>query len=93
MVSFGAGPIPVDRRVVGLSPDGLLLASMRGGLPAIFVGYSGIIDATGTGTATLRIPNLKLLVSYRLHAAFVTLDPQVPSGINSISNTVMITVR
>jgi hypothetical protein len=91
--SLGAGPISVDQRVVGLSPDGLLVASLGGRLPGVFVGYSGTIDAKGRGTAALQIPNLKLLIGYRLHTAFVTLDPQAPSGINSISNTVMITVR
>jgi hypothetical protein len=85
--SQGTGPIPIDRRRLGLSPDALLAASVSGFLPSIFEGYVGLLDATGQGKAKLHLPNLTVLIGVRLHSAFLTLDAGAPSGVKSISNT------
>jgi hypothetical protein len=85
--SFGLGPIAVDTRKIGLSPDALLLVSVGGLLPSVFVGYQGVIDAKGQAKASIHIPNIPALIGLRLHSAFVTLSPSAPSGIKSISNT------
>ena len=91
--SLGTGPIPIDTRQLGLSLDDLLLVTVRGLLPAVFQQYSGLLDATGRGTAKIAIPGNPGLVGVRLHSAFVTLDASAPSNIKSISNTFSFTVR
>jgi hypothetical protein len=85
--SFGTGPIAIDTRQLDLSPDDLLLVTVNGYWPWIFAGYRGVIDSKGQAQAAVHIPNIPALIGIRLHSAFVTLDPQAPSGIKSISNT------
>jgi hypothetical protein len=85
--SLGTGPIPIDTRQIALSPDGLLWISAGGWWPSVFSGYGGVIDAKGQARAAINIPPDNRLIGVRLHTAFVTLDPQAPSGIRSISNT------
>jgi len=86
--SLGTGPIPIDYRLIGLSPDALLSVSVSDLWPSIFSGYRGVLDSRGQAQAAIHIPNLPLLVGTRVHTAFVTLDAQAPSGIKSIGNTV-----
>ena len=86
--SLGTGPIPIDTRQVGLSPDVLLGVSVSGLWPSIFSGYRGLIDNQGQAKASIHIPNIPAIVGARIHTAFVTLDPQAPLGIRSISNTI-----
>jgi hypothetical protein len=83
--SLGNGPIPIDTRQLGLSPDDLLVVTTFGLLPAIFVGYSGVLDASGKAQAQFNIPNDSRLSGVRIYKAFVTLSPSAPSGIQSIS--------
>ncbi|MBN2491129.1 MAG: FG-GAP repeat protein [Planctomycetes bacterium] len=85
--SLGTGPIPIDTRLLYLSLDALLIASVQGVFPGIFSNYSGILDGNGMGTAAIRIPKSPLLPGVRIHSAFVTLKPGAPSSISSISNT------
>jgi hypothetical protein len=85
--SLGAGPIPIDSRTLGLSPDGLLWVSVAGALPAVFAGYAGTIDARGEARAAVHVPVLPVLAGLKIHSAFVTVDPGSPSGIRAISNT------
>jgi hypothetical protein len=85
--SLGNGPIQIDTRQIGLSPDGLLHVSVTGTWPGVFVGYQGVIDSQGQAQAAIQIPSIPALIGVRLHTAFVTLDPKAPSGIRSISNT------
>ena len=85
--SFGNGPIPIDTRNLGLSPDTLLFLSIGGILPATFKDYAGILDATGNGKATLNIPNIPALTGLQIYTAFITLLNTAPSGVSSISNT------
>jgi len=85
--SFGAGPLFLGKRALGLSVDNLLLVSVSGVLPGIFVGYQGLLDRQGTALAAIRIPSLTALVGQKIHTAFVTISPSAPLGIKSISNT------
>jgi len=91
--SLGVGPIPVDARVLRLSPDPLLVASVGGSLPSVFEGYAGRLDATGQGKARLHIPSLPVLKGVRLHSAFLTLDGAAPSGVRNISDTFTFTIQ
>ena len=85
--SLGTGPIHIDTRKLDLSPDNLLLVTVNNYWPWIFSGYRGIIDSKGQAKATINIPSIPALIGTHIHSAFVTLDPQAPSGIKSISNT------
>ena len=85
--SLGSGPIPIDKRSLGLSLDHVLLASVNSAVPTVFSGYQGMIGAGGRAAAVVRIPDSHAMIGLRIHTAFVTLDPAAPSGIKSISNT------
>jgi hypothetical protein len=90
--SLGTGPIPIDSRQVNLRPDRLRLVTVNAYWPSIFSGYRGVIDSKRQASATNHIPNVTVLIGTRLHTAFVTLDPNAPSGIRSISNTDSFTI-
>ena len=85
--SLGTGPIRFDNRNLNLSWDGILFLSITGLAPGTFIKYTGNLDAQGTGTAAISIPEMPELVGFDFHTAFITLDPAAPSGIRSISDT------
>ena len=90
--SFGTGPIPIGQRRLGLSPDSLLVVSVRGLWPTVFASYAGVLSNTGTAGAAINLPNLTALTGQRVHTAFVTLDPKALFGLRSISNTFSFTI-
>ena len=83
--SLGAGPIPIGPHRLDLSADGLLAASVSGGLPGVFVRYAGMFPPDGTATAEIRIPNDPALAGLRIYNAFLVLDPTAPFGVDSTS--------
>jgi hypothetical protein len=85
--SFGFGPIPIDKRVLGLSLDALVILSVSGALPTTFLNYAGVLDKGGMAKATIRIPTLPALKGIGVFTAFVTLKGSAPSGLASISPT------
>jgi len=91
--SFGNGPIPIDTRKIGLSPDALLALSVGGLLPTIFQGYVGLLDASGNGSAKLNIPAIPQLKGLRVYTAFLTLKASAPSGVSNISNSFLFTIQ
>lgn len=91
--SFGTGPIPIDTRKLHLSPDDLLILSTGGAAAMIFQDYSGNLDAQGNATARLNIPNLPVLKGVRIHSAFLTIQATAPSGVSSISSTILFTIQ
>jgi hypothetical protein len=91
--SLGNGPIPIDTRTLGLSPDNLLALSAGGLLPFTFQNYVGVLDQQGTATATLNIPNFPVLKGVRIYNAFLTLRATAPSGVSSISNSFLFTIQ
>jgi hypothetical protein len=90
--SLGTGPIPIDTRVINLSPDALLQVSMAGAWPSVFSGYRGVIDSKGQAQAAIHIPSIAALIGARVHTAFVTLDAAAPSGVRSISTTFVFSI-
>ena len=90
--SFGTGPIPIDARVLNLSPDVLLVVSVSGTLPMVFSAYAGTLDTAGKARAKINIPAISALKGVRIHSAFVTLLASAPSGVSNISNTAMFTI-
>lgn len=91
--SLGTGPIPIDTRRLGLSPDPLLVITVLGALPLVFQGYVGKLDAAGKAAAKIAIPPIPALKGLRLHSAFLTLQASAPSGVKSISNTFTFTIQ
>ena len=85
--SFGQGPIPIDTRQIGLSPDALLFLSTGGFLPSVFTNYGGFLDTAGKAPASIVIPNIPSLTGIHIYSAFLTLQASAPSGVSSISNT------
>jgi hypothetical protein len=84
--SLHEGRIYIDKRKIMLMADPLLLLSVRGALPEVFVDYGGIVSASGRATASLRIPPEPALVGVKTYTVFVTLSPKAPSNIKSISD-------
>jgi len=91
--SLGTGPISIDTRKLGLSPDPLLVLSVGGTVPKIFEAYAGNLDAQGKGKARIRIPSIAALKGVRIQTAFVTLLANAPSGVSHISDTAMFTIQ
>lgn len=90
--SLGTGPIHIDARLLELSPDPLLVASVGGNLPTIFGGFAGTLDSAGKAQAKIHIPAIAALQGVRIYSAFVTLSLSAPSGVSNISNTVLFTI-
>jgi hypothetical protein len=90
--SFSTGPIAIDTRQIDLGYDGLMWISVSGLVPEVFTNYRGYILQNGTSPASLNLPAIPAAVGLKIHTAFVTLDPQAPSGIRSISNTYSFTI-
>ena len=84
--SLGSGPIPIDTRRIGLTPDSLLVLSTSGLAPGVFKNYAAIMGGSGN-IAKLAIPATPALAGVKIHSAFVTVDLAAPSGILTISNT------
>jgi len=85
--SLGTGPIPIGTRSLNLTADDLMVITVGGYLPTVFVNYVGKLDAGGAAKAAIKIPNNPSLKGVRIHSAFITLDPSAPFGISNISNT------
>ena len=91
--SFGRGPIPIDTRQIGLSPDALLFLSIGSVLPTVFTNYSGFLDTAGKASASIGIPNIPSLTGIHIYSAFLTLQASAPSGVSSISNTLDLQIQ
>ncbi|MBN2490058.1 MAG: hypothetical protein JXQ29_04330, partial [Planctomycetes bacterium] len=90
--SLGTGPIVLGTRKIELSPDDLLVVTVGGHLPAVFVDYAGLLDASGQARGQIKIPGDLRLKGVRIHSAFVTLDPAAPFGLGNLSNTATFTI-
>jgi len=87
--SGGVRPgINVGARNIPLNVDGLFLQSLT--IPAIFVGFSGVLDATGRATARVRLPALAGLRGFRMFFSGVTYDA---GGIRKIAEPIGMTVQ
>jgi len=91
--SLGTGPLSIGNREIGLTADSLLLVSLSGMLPGVFVNYVGFISAQGGAGAAVKVPNEHALVGININTAFLTLKASAPSGIESISNTATFMIK
>jgi len=90
--SLGTGPIPIGSRSLHLSPDALMVITVNGYLPSVFVNYAGKLDSAGKAQAHIKIPSNPALKGVRIHSAFVTFDPSAPFGVSQISSTATFTI-
>jgi hypothetical protein len=90
--SFGKGPIPIGTRQLELDFDPLLVISVTGAAPGLFVNYAGVLDSQGKAQAKIVLPNIAALKNLRIYNAFVTVKPSAPQGVESISPTAMFTI-
>jgi len=90
--SFSPRPgIPVDARVVPLTPDSLFALSVT--IPQIFVNFAGILDPNGRATPYVLLPNIAGLKGLRIYLAAVVVDPKAPSAIAQISEQYGVTIQ
>jgi hypothetical protein len=90
--SFSRSPgIPVDNRIIPLTPDNLFGASVT--LPVIFNGFVGILDRGGRGSAYIAIPKVAGIRGIRLFLAAVVIDGAAPSSIAQISQAYGVTIQ
>jgi len=82
--------IQVDSRNIPLTPDGLMIASLI--LPTIFANFSGVLDSNASAQAQIHLPASPPLLGLSFYAAFVTLHPGAPSGVENISNDERFTI-
>lgn len=92
VTGFGSGPTNLGPRTIDVVQDAAFIASATGALPAVFVGYAGVLDGAGAGVASLRVPPFAALSGQVIFTAFVTLDPAAPLGIRSVSNAVRLSI-
>jgi len=87
--SFSPRPgIPTPAGVVDLTPDALFTLSRLA--PAIFVNFTGTLDAKGSAAAAILIPAAPALRGLRFYLAFVTIQG---SAIHAIARTVGFSIR
>jgi len=84
LVSRYAQAIPIGTRKIPLGFDFLWETALSA--PALFSGFTGLIDAKGDAFPTFVIPNDPILVGLGLFFAGFTLDGKQPFGIGHISN-------
>jgi hypothetical protein len=83
---LGAIRLP-DGRGVGLAMDSLFYGTLLDAASPLAVGYLGLLDANGMGTAQLVVPASMAMTGLAVHTAFVTVDPMASMGIGAISAT------
>ncbi|HMS16122.1 MAG TPA: hypothetical protein PKA37_04720, partial [Planctomycetota bacterium] len=96
-LAAGGGPTPVDSRTLKLSNDALLNFVLGPGLSnnnGVFFNFAGVLSSTGTTSLPgILVPNVPSLVGVTLHVAFVTGGGfALPSGVNTVSDSVTLTI-
>ncbi len=90
--SFSAGPgIPVTpRRMINLGPDLLFFVTASDQLPSIFEDFQGDVGPEGdvTGKVSPPRPVRRAATGLTIYFAGIVLDPGVPGGIRTTTNTV-----
>lgn len=90
--SFGTRPgIPVGARTIPLVPDALFTVSRT--VPALFQGFTGVLNGQGQTTGRIAIPALSALRGTVVYVAGIVVDPAAPLGIGTISNAERIVLQ
>jgi hypothetical protein len=66
---------------------------VNAGGAGVFLGFLGNLDAAGQASATFQVPPGNLFAGRELDFAFLTVDPLAPSAIESLSNSVHVSVQ
>ena len=74
------GTVPLNLPFLNLSYGALF--------PGVFVGFTGLLDASGQATPVFNVPPLPFLTYLSIHGAAIILDPLGPYGLRLISNGV-----
>ena len=82
--------IPVDSRVIQLTPDTVFVSSVMGVLAPFLTNNIGILNANARASATLDLSILGPLTGLRLWAAAVTMDGAAPSGIGVVTRPIIL---
>ncbi len=95
LAAFAAGTTPGiptgDGRVVPLNPDWLLNLSLA---PSpLFLGLSGVLDATGSAVANIVVPGIPSLVGSSVFGAFIVVDVMASSELRVISPPLTVTFQ
>jgi len=85
--SLGDGPVSVDSRFLGLTPDGLFVVTAFNMGAPIFTGFNGRLDSAGKARARIAILNDAALKGVNIYTAFGVLDMKSPSGVAALSST------
>ncbi|MBN2490676.1 MAG: hypothetical protein JXQ29_07495 [Planctomycetes bacterium] len=84
LTASGLMPVfKIGRRYIPLTPDHVFVATVTNQLPGIFVGFQGVLSASGAGQAKIALPAIPGLVGVKIDACFVTYDA---AGVRTISN-------
>ena len=97
-LSGGNGPTPIDTRQLKLTYDSLLQFILNSGLNntnGVFYNLAGTLDASGTTNLPgIFIPNLPSLSGVTVYLSFATGGGfSLPSGVNTISDGISITIQ
>lgn len=96
VLAFSFGTMPgialSDGRIIPLNPDPLFLLTLNYPHAINLVNSVGTLDALGRGLATWTIPAVPQIAGVTLYVAYVTVDPESPNSIGSISPAVPITL-
>ncbi len=82
-------PLP-DGRVIPLVVDPFTTLGLAGLLAPYFVGQSGVLGATGRARAFLRTATLPGLSGARVWLTALTLDPNAPLGVRTITDPCLV---
>ena len=85
-----------DGRIIRMNLDRFVVANVGGVLAPFWNGGTniGLLDSSGRATARLTIPGvIPSTGKFTFYAAFLTLDPNAPSGIGTVSNVVPFTTN
>jgi arabinofuranosyltransferase len=88
--SFGQGPIKLLGREVPLSDDLLLQITLGEQMPGWFRGYAGRLDALGTATVQIEVPEIEWLRGRTMHTVFLSLRD---GAIVSVSSPMWFEIR
>ena len=91
--SAGQGPLPLDTRLLRLDWDLILNLSVFQGGAGIFYNFTGFLGVTGfSSDPAVIVPNMPSLAGLNLHFAAVTGVMAAPSGVNTVTDTLSMTL-
>ncbi|MBN2492237.1 MAG: hypothetical protein JXQ29_15430 [Planctomycetes bacterium] len=85
-----SGIVLYDGRIIPLTTDSVLVASVTNTLPMIFKNYRGVCSSSGDATIRIAIPNIPVLKGITLYTAFANYST---SSLLNISNEHAVTLQ